>query len=531
MISAPGRDGYDLRRFKKPALKLSGGNMHSGVKLLPMLLILVAFMLISACGGDSDPDDTDGDADTNDAEGSDNTQDGDADDADGDVADGDTPDSDLTEDGDSVDGDEDAVETDDDMADGDVVLQCTDPITERIVEMDADETFFIGPYLQQPMPDSIIVKWRTETETDGKVLYGESEELGSEAAQEGTAVIHEVKLSGLKTATRYFYKVQSGETISAIHHFYTAPADGEAFRFTVWGDNQNGPENFVNIVAQMAGFNPWFILGVGDLVQDGTDDTLWPAQLFGPARALMHETAFYTAIGNHEHNADNLYDYYSFPYPEGEPEHETMYSFTYGNAFFLVIDTNKVYFPLGEIENEYSQWVRDQITSEAAQKATWRFALSHEPGYSEAWGDGSCTFDGNQQIRGWLLPLLGENNFHAYFSGHMHGYERGLADGVATIITGGGGGGLDAWCLDWPTTTVVHYAHNHLVVDAGCDKLRIGAYNLEGEKFDWVEIEADNPGVFSDEGPVEDLPDPPINSDSPTLTDGDAEAELEAEVE
>ena len=477
--------------------------------ILSFILLSLILLFCCACGGDADSDETGGDTETTDGD--------------------DAPDGDNEADGDSVENDAGEADMDSDGdGDGDATVQCSEPISERVIEMAADETFFVGPYLQQPMPDSMIVKWRTEAASDGKVLYGESEALGSEAAHEGTAEIHEVKLSGLKENTRYFYKVQSGETVSAMHHFYTAPAPGSAFRFTVWGDNQNGPEVFRDVVPQMASFNPWFILGVGDLVQDGPEDALWPEQLFGPARALMHETAFYTAIGNHERNADNLYDYYSFPYPEGKPDHETMYSFTYGNAFFLVIDTNKVYFPLGPVENEYSEWVREQVASEAAQKATWRFALAHEPGYSEAWGDGSCTFDGNQQIRGWFLPLLAEHHFHAYFSGHMHGYERGMVDGVAHFITGGGGGGLDAWCLDWPTTTVAYYEHHHLVVDAGCDTLKIGAYNLAKEKFDWIEIEADNPGVLSDEGPMDGLPDPPINSDSPTLTDGDDEGEAES---
>jgi len=499
-------------------MQLSGGKMRYELKAIRLFIVIAALMFFCACGGDGDSDGTDGDIDSPDVDVS-----------------GESPDSDLTEDGDSVDGDEieDSPVGDDDPADGDTEIspQCAEPIAERIVEMAADETFFVGPYLQQPMPDSIIVKWHTDAETDGKVLYGETEELGSEAAQEGTAVIHEVKLSGLKTGTRYFYKVQSGETISAIHHFYTAPADGEAFRFTVWGDDQNAPETFSQITAQMAGFNPWFILGVGDVVQNGSQEQQWPEQFFNPARALMHETAFYSAVGSHEEDADVMYDYYSFPSANGKPEWETMYSFTYGNAFFLVINTYTMYFPIGDIENDISLWIREQLASEAAQKATWRFALAHEPGYSEAWSPGTCWFDGNEQIRGWFIPLLAENNFHVLFSGHTHGYERGMANGVATIITGGGGGSLDAWCRDLPETSVVYYNHHHLVVDAACDRLKIGAYNLEGEKFDWLEIEADNPGVFSDEGPVEDLPDPPINTDSPTLTDGDTETEPESSEE
>jgi len=477
--------------------------------ILSFILLSLILLFCCACGGDADSDETGGDTETTDGD--------------------DAPDGDNEADGDSVENDAGEADMDSDGdGDGDATVQCSEPISERVIEMAADETFFVGPYLQQPMPDSMIVKWRTEAASDGKVLYGESEALGSEAAHEGTAEIHEVKLSGLKENTRYFYKVQSGETVSAMHHFYTAPAPGSAFRFTVWADNHTGTDTFGALSEQMASFNPWFILGVGDLVQSGKNENEWRELLFNPARALLHETAFYSAVGSHEENADIMFEYYSFPYPEGRPEWEATYSFTYGNAFFLVIDAQQFFAPVLGIENDFSLWIREQAASEAAQKATWRFALSHEAGYSEGWSNGRCWFEGNMQVRDWLMPLLSENGFHALFSGHTHAYERGMADGLAYFITGGGGGGLDSWCRDLETTSVVYYDFHHLVVDAGCDALKIGAYNLAKEKFDWIEIEADNPGVLSDEGPMDGLPDPPINSDSSTLTDGDDEGEAES---
>ncbi len=393
-------------------------------------------------------------------------------------------------------------------------LACREEVSERTLDWQPDETFEMGPYLMSPSPTGITIMWYTLDEADGEVLFGEGDDLNLSATQEGSVKIHEVVLSDLKPNTRYGYKVRSGETTSELHHFYTAVEENQGFNFAVWGDNQNGPDVFRTVVDGIAAEKPYLLVGVGDHTQDGTDFSLWKEQLFGPARGLFHEVALYAAMGNHNYYSENYNDLFAFPYPPDHPEQESTYSFTYGNAFFLVIDTNQIFYPFGAVETDLSTYIREQLDSEAAQQATWRFALGHEPGYAEGWGDGSCHYDGYDPVRGWLLPLLAEKKFHAYFSGHMHGYERGAVDGLVQIITGGGGGGLDAWCKDWPQTSVAHYEHNFLRIEAGCDQLRIEAKYPDGEVFDWIVLDAETYGEVVEQGPVADLPSPTINSDS-----------------
>ncbi len=464
---------------------------HTGYILVACLILFLSLFLVS-CSEDSDEetqDGTDGDSSLSDDDDDDNDDNDDA-------SDGDDP-SDGDEDGDQV-------------ACGEIAL--------RPLAMSEDDTFYIGPYLMQTTTDSVVVKWETEEETDGTVFYGEGDALDQQAELTGDPVaLHEVKLTGLRADTRYAYQVRSGDKTSEVHHFHTAVNEGGSFRFAVWGDNQNGPATFSTVVEGIGEQQPHMLLGVGDHVQEGDRKELWHEQLFDPARALFHEVPFFAAAGNHERNSQHMYDYYSFPNPTDDPDHETVYSFTYGNAFFLVVDTNKPIFPILDTHTELSQWIEDAAQSDAAKNATWRFALAHEPGYAEAWGDGSCHYDGYDPVRNWLLPLLQENQFHAYFSGHMHGYERGMVNGVATFITGGGGGSLDAWCLDWPTTKVAHYQHHFLTVDCDCDTLTIKALYPNGEQFDWLVLSKDTYGVPVEDGPVDDLPDPVVNTDSPTL--------------
>lgn len=377
-----------------------------------------------------------------------------------------------------------------------------------------DTTFDLGPYVMTPAPESIVVMWRTLEATSGTVYYGIDEPV-EQVSQPGLSVIHEIELTGLTPDTRYAYRVESDGASSGVLHFHTAVPLGQGFRFVAWGDNQNGPEMFAQLVPAMLDEGPHLAVGVGDHVQEGKVAELWKEQLFDPARVLLHQVPVYAALGNHEQNASEYWDLFAYPHPLEFNEPGGYYSYSYGNAFFVVINTNTAFFPIGETETPASAWLKEQLASDEAKNATWRFAYAHEPGYSESWGAGDCNYDGNLAIQNLVLPLLAEHQFHFYFAGHTHAYERAMVDGVVQVITGGGGGGLDEWCVDWPQTSVVYQSHHFLRIDAGCDTLRLEAIDLDGKVFDWVELSADQYGTLLDDGPAPDLPPLIINEDAP----------------
>lgn len=395
---------------------------------------------------------------------------------------------------------------------------CQPGIIEWPLLGEADETFEIGPYLMDARPQSIIIAWRTVEAVVGTVHFGPGDSLAGEASGAAATRYHQIALEGLTPGTRYSYQVSTPAKESAIHHFVT-PTAGQPARFVVWGDNQDGHETFALLQQRILARAPHAVLGVGDHISNGKNEWLWLEELFGPARALFHEVPFFAAIGNHEENASFWYEFFFYPaaeVPEDEFS-ESYYSFTFGNVFILVINTNTVFFPIGEVDTPISAWIREQVTSPAAQTATWRIAYGHEPGITESWSAGDCGYDGYKPVGNWFLPFIAEHGFHLYLAGHTHAYERSQFDnGLLQIITGGGGGGLDAWCRDFPETTVVYQNHHILAIEADCDRLRIEAEGLDGEVFDWVELAADQPGVLVDQGPVEGLPELIVSADSPT---------------
>ena len=65
-----------------------------------------------------------------------------------------------------------------------------------------------GPYLQTQTDNSIIVRWRTDIDTDSFVRYGTDKSNLNLTSSEGALTTeHTVLVSGLSAATEYFYSV------------------------------------------------------------------------------------------------------------------------------------------------------------------------------------------------------------------------------------------------------------------------------------------------------------------------------------
>lgn len=367
---------------------------------------------------------------------------------------------------------------------------------------EADPTFSKGPYLMHTTPTSAIVMWESAEPAIGRVEYGRSPRGLHRVAELAPRRVHEVRLTGLRPDTRYVYRVAADGQRSALHHFWTAPAPGAPIRYTVWGDSRSQPPFAAAVVRGMAEFGPYLNVNVGDVVAHGPEREEWGHQYFEPLRELGHQVPSYVAIGNHEADDPHFYEFVSYPHPPERPERESYYSFTYGNTFFLVVDTNKPFRPAddGTLPPQ-GRWLARAAASEEAQRATWRVAFGHHPGFSEGWTPGKChRYAGSPRVRDHLLPLLAEHSFHVYFTGHTHDYERGMVDGVLHVITGGGGARLDERCRDLDEIDVFAAVHHHVRVEATCDELRLEAIDTEGGLVDRVVLLVDEPGVaFTDD--------------------------------
>ena len=248
----------------------------------------------------------------------------------------------------------------------------------------AARDFVIEPYLQYTTRTSVTIMCETPTPTTCVIDYGHDVPGTVQIKSAAEATIHEITLEGLTPKSAYFYKVTctdgSRSFCSKALSFFTAPDADDAWSFAVIGDTQKNP----TITGQVASENlepspelrhPLRRRGGQRSGQEGVGPTNSSAraELFG-------RVPLYPCIGNHEKNHANYYQYFSLPKPE------YYYSFTYGNAEFFSIDTNKKVGP----GSEQYEWLDKAL---GASKATWKFCYHHHPAYTSDSDDYGNTFE------------------------------------------------------------------------------------------------------------------------------------------
>ena len=101
-----------------------------------------------------------------------------------------------------------------------------------------------GPYLQIKRPTNVIVRWRTDAPTDGRVQFGISQtNLDRAVEMSGSRRNHELTLGGLSPHTAYFYSVGSstGVVASGIdYRFVKAPIGSKPIQIWAIGDSGTG---------------------------------------------------------------------------------------------------------------------------------------------------------------------------------------------------------------------------------------------------------------------------------------------------
>ncbi|MBM3846099.1 MAG: metallophosphoesterase family protein, partial [Verrucomicrobia bacterium] len=290
-----------------------------------------------------------------------------------------------------------------------------------------------------------------------------------------THYVHRAELTGLQTETGYSYRVRSGEAVSKVYTFTTAPHRDTAFAVAWWGDNHEGVGTLKTHVSNIVQHAPNFIAVAGDMVNSGNSITEWHDYWFKP---LEHMDVAQTipvlfARGNHDGEHALAYAYSVLPGNGG------YYSFPYGNSWFLFLDSEA---PSSSVPEQLI-WLNNELRRPEVQQAAFRVACFHKPPWTDFWNGGGYT--GEDWVRSDWTPVFEQNSVDLVISGHTHAYSRGSTNGVMYVVSGGGGGTVDTervarWPLFQAEYTDTHF---DLMEISGCH-MDWRAFNARNQLID-----------------------------------------------
>ena len=248
--------------------------------------------------------------------------------------------------------------------------------------------------------------------------------------------IVEARIDALQPSSRYRYRVEVGDQ-KWEGEFATAPPVGKdvPFSFVVVGDSRNGVEQHRRVIERMSQEVPDFVLGTGDMVDEGYREEQWQ-QFFDVENRLLRDNVYFPALGNHDRQgrgrtADAYRAYFSVP--ENGDNTERYYAFTYASARFLVLDSNAYSFAL----TDQTAWLERELIAARQDPAIHHiFVVMHHPPYSISLHGGAL------DLRERWTPLFEKYQVSAVFSGHDHVYERAEHNGLHYFVSGGGGAPL-----------------------------------------------------------------------------------------
>ncbi|MCS6977099.1 MAG: fibronectin type III domain-containing protein [Gemmatales bacterium] len=340
-------------------------------------------------------------------------------------------------------------------------------------------SFHVEPYLQMPTPDGVTILWETTEKLPGRVEYGLTEQLGQVAHETGRSRLHQVRLTGLQPATAYYYRVVSGDVVSDIFRFRTAPPPGtKTWKMVVYGDSRSNPAMHRRVVEQIAKHDVDLIVHTGDIVGNGKNYASWRREHFVPLAPVARSVPWISVLGNHEANSEHYFSYVALP------GNERYYTFDFANARFICLDSND-WIQKGRDSEQY-RWLKEQLGEPYG--GDWKFAVFHHPLFS-----GHKTRPINPLRWDWA-PLLTDpvNHVDAVLTGHDHFYCRTYPigrvskvplRGVPFITSGGGGAPLYA-TQPRDYIAAVQSVHHFVLFTFKEDGVWIHAIDVNGNIFD-----------------------------------------------
>src|SRR5207249_1543614 len=267
-------------------------------------------------------------------------------------------------------------------------------------------------YLQLESTHGVTVVW--DTDAPAACSLDVRPEGGQPTVIAGsTGTVCAIRADGLVPGTRYAYAPQADGVALAGEEVFETDHPTLPFTFLVMGESGcGGCLPGLALRNAMYATPVDFVLHTGGMIGGGLGANYDP-DFFTPYRTLLRRLLIWPAIDNHDVRADGGAAWRSTFYtPANNPARsENYYSFDFGNAHVVVLDTNASTSP-GSAEHTFLD--NDLRTS----TATWKFVAFHDTIYS------SGSHGSDLTVRANLVPLFDKYGVDMVFMGDDHDYER-----------------------------------------------------------------------------------------------------------
>jgi hypothetical protein len=322
-----------------------------------------------------------------------------------------------------------------------------------------------GPVAESVTRRSAVISFRTSVRDHDFLLLRSGRRVDA-----GNGLDHVARLTHLTPGKHYRYTVEGVSGALATGTFRAAPAGRSRFTFAVVGDFGSGTTDEAAVASLIESWHPDFVLAVGDNAYPVGSKALLDRDIFRPYAALMRESAWFPALGNHDVKAGG-------GRPELEAFHslgkERWYRFTWGNAGVVVLDSDTSVAP-GSPQLRFAR-------TAFARRTCFRFATWHHP----PWEPPGRPF--SPGLRRRIVPLVQRGGVQVVFVGHLHAYARSRPRRhVVYVAVGTGGATLDddARKLTIPLARIVQGRFGALRVDVAGRTARFRYETVDGRVRD-----------------------------------------------
>jgi uncharacterized protein (TIGR03437 family) len=344
---------------------------------------------------------------------------------------------------------------------------------------------FRSPYVQDLRRDRATISWLANTPGEGLVeVWDDSREVRQVAAtmrQAGTRYRFRAVMNGLSPATSYGYRASMDGARIGLARFQTPGTP--AFQFLAFGDSGTGSPVQRQLAQRMLQHtDAGFVLHTGDLVYPAGTYERYESLYFDYYEELMRNAPFFPCPGNHDYYEPSAIPYRALhAVPDAtvpSQDQGRYYSFDWGNAHVISLDTNDSLFAAVAGTGDMLRWLDADLT---ASPKFWRIVVLHHSPYAE--GAHSGEIEG-KLIREHISPILEKHAVPLVLNGHEHSYQRSIPiRGTTYITTGGGGAPLHA-VTPSPLVEKAVAEHHYVAVDVAGEKLRLRALRPDGSVLD-----------------------------------------------